>query len=233
MKYIYTLMLFALLFSVGCSKTASDNVKTSGFYATYRITGNNQNSATCTATFQVGGPTGTYLDLSSTDSITCDGQSMNRSEFAGIVTYSANVSYVVGKTYNIVLSRAGEGDYISSAVLPEAIIGYSPSGTPSYQKANAINISWTPSNSNEDNMYVYLNYTAGGSSYSYSENDTAPESGVGMGFGATETQVSPPVAGTWNATLKFQRYCNGIMSSGLDGDMRAEQQVTVNVTLTD
>lgn len=233
MKYIYTFMLFVLLFSVGCSKTASDNVKTSGFYATYRITGNNQNSATCTATFQVGGPTGTYLDLSSTDSITCDGQSMNRSEFAGIVSYSANVTYVVGKTYDIVLSRAGEGDYISSAVLPEAISGYSPSGAPSYQKGSPINISWTPSSSNSDNIYVYLNYTANGSSYSYSENDTAPESGVGTGFSTTETQVSPPVTGTWNATLKFQRYRDGIMSSELDGNMLAEQQITVSVTLTD
>lgn len=234
LNLIYKLFwITAVLLIYSCAKTDSSNIKTDGFYVTYRVVGNNQNSAVCTASFQVGGVTGTYIDLNAGDTVTCDGQSMSRSEFAGIVTYSANVAYQVGKTYNIVLSRAGEGDYTSSVVMPQQIVGYSPSGSTSYQKGSAINVSWTASSNAFDNMKVSLNYNTGTSSYSFYEDDTAPETGSGYGFSSLETQVNPPVAGNWSGSIKFSRFLEGSMDVALEGSVRAGQEVSVNITLTD
>lgn len=226
-------LCFLFLISLGCAKTDSDNVKTSGFYVTYKITGNNQNSATCNSSFQVGGVTGTYLDLSTGDSITCDGQAMSRSDFAGIVTYSANVAYQAGKTYNFVLTRANEGTYTSSAVLPSTIGGYSPSGNPSIQKGSPINLLWTASNDAFDTMDIVLRYSAGSSSYSFYRSDTFPEVGAGLGFGSSETQVSPAVAGNWLGSITFSRRRTGNMDVLLSGTVEAAQEFKVDLTLTD
>lgn len=234
MKTLNYALIIATMLTMSCSKTPSDNVKTAGFYVTYNVTGNNQNAVTCTARLQVGGSTGTYLDLNAGDSITCDGQTMARSEFAGIITYSANAPYVPGKTYEIVLSRSGEGSYSSTAVLPDAIAGYSPNGTPSFQKGSTINPTWTASNNGSDYLYVGLSYsTALSGSHFISKTDSAPENGNGVSFGPTETQLTPPEAGTWNGTIRFTRAREGTLSGSLAGSIRASQEVTVNISLID
>lgn len=226
-------LLTSLAAAAGCAKTASENVKTSGFYVTYKVTGNNQNSAVCTASFQVGGALGTYLELSSGDNITCDGQQMSRSEYAGIVTYSTNVSYQVGKTYSLVLSRAGEGDYTSSVVLPTEIFGASPANNSSFQKGSAISVSWIASSNASEGMKIYLNYSSGSASYTYVKQDSAPEIGVGYGFGSNETQVNPPVFGTWSGAITFGRYLEGSMDAALAGSIKAVQESQISINLTD
>lgn len=232
-KFYHMLFICLLLIGVGCAKTESSNIKTSGFYASYRITGNNQNAAVCSVTYQVGGITGTYIDLEAGDIVTCDGQSMNRTELAGIITYSTNVAYQVGKTYNVVLTRAGEGSYTSSVVLPEEIIGYAPTNLSNFQKGSAINTTWNASSNIMHNMQVTLSYNTGNRSYSFYKYDSAPEAGSGLGFSTTETQVNPPVAGNWTSTIKFQRYLLGSMDASLEGSIRGEQEVSSNITLTD
>ena len=224
----------AVVFAVGCSKTNSDNVKTSGFYVTYTVTGNNVGTATCTARLQVGGSTGTFLELNGGDSITCDGQSMSRSEFAGIITYSANVTYAVGKIYTVILNRSGEGSYSSTVDMPPVIAGYTPSTTNSYQKGTIINPTWTPSASGLDTMYVDLSYNYGSGSRTVLHTDTAPENGSGVSFGATDTQVTPAGApGTWTGTLRYTRSRSGQLSTSLSGAISASQEVSVAVNLTD
>lgn len=223
-----------VMLAVGCAKTDSDNVKTSGFYVTYSVTGNNVGTAVCTARLQVGGSTGTYLVLSGADSITCDGQTMARSEFAGIVTYSVNVTYTVGKTYTVVLNRSGEGSYSSSVDLPPTIVGYTPSTTNSFQKGTTLNPTWTPSSNGSDTMYVDLSYNYGTASRTIMHADTAPENGGGVAFGPTETQVTPAGApGTWTGTLRYTRTRSGLLSSSLSGTISASQEVSVAVNLTD
>ena len=232
MKLINISGLFICLLMMSCSKTPSDNVKTAGFYVSYAISGNNVNAATCRATFQVGGGTGTYLDLGSGDSVTCDGQAMSRSEFAGMISYSVNVPYVVGKTYSLVLTRSGESPYVASVSLPEAIAGYSPSVMTSYQKGSAIAPTWTPSSNGSDSMYVSLSYSYTNGSRLAGKSDSAPENGTGIIFDASETQMVPPVPGTWAATIKFSRTRSGSVGA-LAGSIRAEQEVSVNVNLVD
>lgn len=233
MKTTLGMLLLAICgVSISCSNTNSDNVKTSGFYVTYTVRGNNQNSVSCTATLQVGGSTGTYLDLSGGDSVTCNGNSMSRSEFLGMITYSATVPYSVGGTYTVVLNRSGETPYSSTAVLPEAIANMNPSSATSYTKGNPISPSWTSSASALDGMVVTLNYSAGGSSYSYQQNDTAPENGV-VGFSSGQTQLTPAVAGPWTGSIEYSRRRTGSMAVGLSGTITASQVATVSVTLTD
>jgi len=218
----------------GCSKTDSGNVKTSGFYASYSVSGNNQNSVNCSATFQVGGSTGTYLNLNAGDSVTCNGNSMSRSELAGMISYSASVPFVSGGTYTITLSRTSETPYQSSVVLPEPITGYSPSAAFSIQKGAALTPTWNPSSSAFDSMRISLSYNGSGSSFSesHSEIDTSPEDGS-VGFGSGDTSRSPASFGTWTGTLTYQRYRYGTVATGLDGIISASQSVSVGVSLTD
>lgn len=217
-----------------CSKTDSGNVKTSGFYASYSVSGNNQNSVNCSATFQVGGPTGTYLNLNDGDTVTCNGNSMSRSELAGMVSYSASVPYVAGGTYTITLTRSNESPYQSSVVLPEPIAGHSPSAAFSIQKGAALTPTWTASSSAFDSMRISLSYSGAGSSFSesHSELDTSPEDGS-VGFGSADTSRSPASVGTWTGTLTYQRYRYGTVATGLDGIISASQSVSVGVSLTD
>lgn len=226
------LSLLLSIFATSCAKTSSDNVKTSGFYGSYSIRGNNQNSVNCSVQFQVGGPTGTYLDLSGSDSVTCNGNNMSRSELLGVITYSATVPYTVGGTYTVVLTRSGEAPYTSTAVLPEAITGMNPGTTTSYRKGASISPSWTASANAADAMGVTLSYSAGSTSYSHYLNDTAPENGS-VGFNGSQTQVNPPVAGTWSGTIEYSRRRAGTMDPALSGVITASQNFTANISLTD
>jgi hypothetical protein len=231
-KVFKAIWFFISISVMSCSNTPSDNVKTDGFYVTYKITGNNVNTATCKVTFQVGGATGTYLDLSSNDVVTCDGQSMSRSEFAGIITYSVNVAYQVGKTYNVVLTRSGEDPYNASVTLPEAITGYSPSVPTTYQKGSSIAPTWTPSSNGADAMSVSLSYSSTNGSRLSGKTDSAPENGNGVVFDASDTQMTPAVPGPWSGTITFTRNRTGNVGT-LSGSIRAEQEVSVVVNLID
>lgn len=214
---------------VSCSNTKSDNVKTSGFYATLSVDGNNQNSVTCKATFQVGGATGTYLDLNAGDSVTCNGNSMNRSELLGAITYSATVTYQPESTYSIVLNRSGEGSYTSTVKLPAAITNLSPNSAFSTSKGSVMNISWTPSsNATEDTFEAYLS----GSGISAILTDTPPEQGA-LGFGSADTTPSPSSSntGSISASLQYSRIRNGTLANSLSGTIKAYQRSTISVTL--
>lgn len=232
MKVIYIILILMSILSLGCSKTLSDNINTTAFYITYRLSGNNAGTASCTVSFQVGGSTGTYIDLSNSDTVTCDGQAMTRNELLGIVTYTAAVPYSVGKIYNLVLNRSTEGVYTSTAVLPNEIVGYSPAANSTIQKGSVINLFWNSSGSGVDSMSAYLNYTAGASNYSYYKHDSAPENGS-LVFPSYETQVIPTVSGSWSATIRYYRSQSGQVDPAFSGTALGEQQVQVNFTLID
>lgn len=225
----FSLFLISSLFLFSCAKTNSDNIKTSGIRATFSVVGNNQNSVTCTASFQVGeGVGGTYLDLDANDSITCNGNSMSKTDFV-TVSYSATVPYQVGGTYTLVFTRAGEGSYTSTVTLPEAISNYSPNTAQTLQKGSPLNISWTPSsNATDDSFSAYLSL----SGVSELLTDSPPEQGA-LGFGSAETTPSPSNTGNITGTLEYSRSRTGTMATGLSGSITASQKASISVTLTD
>ena len=103
-----------------CSNTPSSNVKTSGIYATLSVTAQG-GSALCTAVFQVGGSTGTYLSLDNGDTVTCNGIAMTSSNTLGAILYSATLPANAGATYAVVLNRTGEDPHISLVTLPDPL----------------------------------------------------------------------------------------------------------------
>lgn len=227
------LSIFSIsIYMLSCSKTESSNIKTSGLYASYQIVGNNQNSVNCSVSFQVGGYTGTYVSLENGDNVTCDGNSMIKSELFGIITYSATVSYRPSGSYVVTLSRPGESDYNSTVTLPTDISGYSPSSSTVVSKGNPVTITWSLSTNSYESMDATFSYTVANQSFSYRQSDTYPENGT-LGFSSSETQVNPAVSGTWTGNLKYSRYLDGVMADGLEGRIRAQQEVTVSVTLVD
>jgi hypothetical protein len=224
------IIIFPFLFA--CAKTSSDNIKTSGFYATYTVDGNNANSVTCAAQFQVS-QGGTYIDLSSSDSITCNGNSMARSELAGIVKYTAQVAYSPGSVYTIVLTRSGESPYSSSVNLPETITTSNPTSNANVTKGTALTATWALSSDSSDSMRLLLHYDVNSNNaVSHYITDTAPEEGS-LGWSSSETQVNPPSAGPWSGYINFVRFRRGSIASGLTGVIEATQTKAVNISIVD
>lgn len=234
-KNLLSSLLCMAVFTVSCAKTDSDNIKTSGFYADYQVRTQASNSsiAVCSASFRVEAG-GTFIDLSSGDFVTCNGQSMSRSEVLGMVTYTANVAATVGGTYALVLTRAGESPYTANVTLPSAVVPTSPANGTSSSKGSALNFSWTPSANSSDAMLVSTVKVTGGDTKcpetSYFD-DTAPENGVGS-FSAS--QMSLGVNGTAGACamkVVWERRRTGVMPTGLNGVINAIQEANVSITL--
>ena len=72
--WIFVLGILTLLLTA-CSTTDSENVNTEGIYAVFTIQEDGAN-----ATFYVGGITGTVLQLSSGDSVTCNGNALSEDQ---------------------------------------------------------------------------------------------------------------------------------------------------------
>lgn len=234
-KNLLLSMVILAAIVVGCAKTDSSNIKTSGFYADYAVKtlATSPSVATCTATFRVEAG-GTYIDLSSGDTVTCNGQSMARSELFGIVTYSANLTATVGATYTIVLTRSGEVPYSASVTLPEAVSPTSPANNASGAKGSVLNFSWTTSSSSTDAMTVSASSVTSGDNkcptMAYFQ-DSAPENGVGS-FSASEMSLpATGIAGACSMNITWQRRRPGIMPSGLKGDISGVQEATRAITL--
>lgn len=221
-----------------CSKVDSDNVKTEGLYATYSVEGNNENTATCRATFQVGGPTGTFVDLKRQDKVTCNGLEMLRvGNWDGSVYYKADVAFNPGGQYKITLKRPAENLYESIVELPPKISGMSPGAAFAVPKGTALNPTWQPSASGLDEMTVEISYryTDGVSEKSggpASQHDPSPERGS-VGFGAGDTSLRPQPAGVWNGSLTYRRSRHGEVAAGLNGLLTASQTAVVPMQLTD
>lgn len=226
------LILMMALATTGCSKTPSSNVKTAGIHVSFTVEGNNQNAATCEARFQVGGATGTYLDLQDGDSVTCEGKTMVREEFAGIVVYRVPVSYNPRGAYTVMFTRPKESPYVSTVLMPEPIVGMNPVGFVGYQKGRPFSVAWAPSLNTGDEMRVELSYQAGNTSTFRYKSGGRPETG-GVGFGAEDTTTNPPQPGTVSGKITYHRVRNGYVPSPLSGTIQGVQTFSVPVQFTD
>lgn len=220
------------LFSVACSKTTSDNVKTSGVYATYTVQAHGSDRVDCSVRFQVGGGTGTSLELTGSDQVTCEGQPMTKSEAFGIVTYSASLPYIPNYNYRVEFTRPQEPVYTAQVSLPEPILNVSPSAPVTLKKGTPLTVTWTPSLDPQAEMTAYLQYATGESTHGRYRSDSAPENGV-LEFNGEATSLTPNVLGNWSGTLRITRRRQGQMPMGLAGAISGEQSRVVDVTLVD
>lgn len=233
MKSKSVLLLSALsLLAAACSKTTSDNVKTSGVYASYSVQARDTNRVECVVRFQVGGGTGTSLELAGADHVTCDGQPMTKSEVLGLVTYSVELPYRMGHDYEVRFTRPDEPAYTARAVLPEPLLDVSPAAPVSLPKGTPLTVSWRPSTDPADEMIGYLQFSTQSSSHVRYRADNAPENGS-LVFDGEATSLTPAVAGTWNGNVQIVRRRQGAMPAGLAGSITGEQTRTIGVTLHD
>lgn len=230
-------MLSAALFFSGCSKTKSENVKTDGIYAEFELVGNNKNSIICSATLKVGGSTGTVIDLSNGDVLTCDGYPMDRSEdLLGVIRYQVQLSYQKDKVYNIVFHRPEEKPYVASVIVPELIKGLNPLNGAIVKKGTNIDVIWTISKAAGDSFSTALNFAESSGNGQHPEElyefDSYPENGYlefqssGLFAGEADKGIKP-------ATVFFTRYHYGQMPSLLKGVITASQKTSVAVKFVD
>lgn len=229
---MYSLVVTIALGLVACSKTPSSNVKTSGIHGSFSVVANQQGGVTCKAEFQVGGGTGTFLELDDGDTVTCQGQVMARSEFAGIVTYSVPLQPIPGGQYSVVFTRPNESPYRATVTLPEPIAGLNPTAMSSFQKGRPFQVNWTPSSNPADQMQVTLSFKTGQSYRMAFESGGHPEVGF-ANFSASDTSSNPPEPGTWGGDITFSRYRVGQMPTGLGGEIKGTQEVKLAVQLKD
>ncbi len=101
-----------------CSVVDSDNVKTGGFYTTFIVAQQAAQKPVATAIFQVGGPTGTYINLSSNDEIQCnDVELVKTKTIINSISYDAVLDPKA--SYKFEFSRTGESTYERSIAHPE------------------------------------------------------------------------------------------------------------------
>lgn len=235
-NFLFKIFCIISVLLAGCAKTESENIKTSGFFAGYTVSVSSATptTASCSASFTVE-EGGTYIDLSDSDTVTCNGETMVKTVLGNIVSYSKSFSTVTpGATFTIVLTRSGESPYSASVTLPQAVVVTAPSSSFSQAKGAALDFSWTVSSDVGDAMYVTTERVTSGDTkcpYAASYLDSAPEAGSGT-FGSSEMAL--PTDGTTGAcsmNVNFERSRTGTMPSGLNGRIRALQSASVQGTL--
>ncbi len=237
MKTIKRLGILFVMLAMGCAKTSSDNIKTSGFFAHYSVdvSSANPNQATCSASYTVEDGSATHIELSGSDSVTCNGNSMSKSIVGTIVTYTAIISGVsTGTNFEIKLTRTGESPYIATVTMPEPVVGTSPANASSGTKGAVFNFAWTPSSNAGDTMYVQTIRTSGGDTNcpnSASFTDSPPENGTGSFSAADMTLPAGGTAGACAMKLQWSRSRTGVVGGGLSGRISAYQTHLVNITL--
>jgi hypothetical protein len=244
----FLLTLSGIVFMVtGCSSTPSENVKTTGISASYSVESNDGAQATCSARFFVGGSTGTVLDLTSGDSVTCNGQAMARQQdpLTHMITYSAQLAAQAGSTYTIVFTRSGEAPYNSSVVLPRSLTVTSPASGARLKKNKALDLVWNADSDSTTFVDAALSFATTSPSQEASDSKStttssnliagrapAPDPGA-LTLDAPSTAPTTMSAGDISAQLRLSRIKRGVMSNGLSGSIQATQNSSINLVLVD
>src|SRR6185503_3553237 len=98
----------------------SDEVKTTALNGDFVISALRNGAARCTATFTAGhgGINTTTVDLTSGDSISCNGAAMSRTEdpITHQISYTTDLAGKPGDAFNIVFHRQSERDYNAKVI---------------------------------------------------------------------------------------------------------------------
>lgn len=238
----FLLTSIALLTAVlsACSTTKSDNVDTAGIYAVFAVSEDGAN-ARGDATFYVGGTTGTVLQLSAGDSITCNGNTMSENQdlFGKYYYYSGCGTLTAGATYTLVFTRNGDDGvetYSSSVVMPAAVTVTSPSGGASYTRGQTIPVTWN-SGSVADTIEVAISGSgssaSGSGSTTYSRSQGSLDDDGAYTILGADTDPADTITGVIsNVKISVTRTHSGSMGSGLTGQISARRAGAVsNLTL--
>lgn len=136
---------FASWFLGGCQSTNSENVKTPGMAATFRITDDGSGSAAAHAQLKIGS---TFIDLSGGDALYCDNVKMGKSEgLLNEINYDATVARLVpGQSYVFEFLRPATSEsHLSFAIAPDPVVISVPSNGASVSSRLPVSVAWTTS----------------------------------------------------------------------------------------
>lgn len=237
-SWIFYVATLIVVFTSACSTTNSDNVSTGGIYAALSISENGA-VAQASATFYVGGITGTVLQLSAGDSVACNGNVLSEQQnLFGGYSYVGNCgTLTAGAMYSFVFTRdsaSGNDEvYTSTVTLPEAVNITAPADASTFTRGNPINVTWTAST---DSVLVTLSGQGtssdpGGGSTSFSSTNSASDNGAYTIIG-TDTDPDSITGAISNAYITVRRSRSGTMDASLDGSISASRSDSViNLTI--
>ena len=150
------LIILVILVSSGCSSTTSDNVKTSGIYAIFTIQNKyGQDIVTAKASLQVGGITGSYIELVGDDELYCDDKKLSTSKPGlGIIEYVAQLpKKKPGEKYVFKFKRKDEEHTIEVVQLKDLHIT-EPAQSQSFKISQDIKIKWEPTSTENIDLTI-------------------------------------------------------------------------------
>lgn len=128
--------------SVACQSANSENVKTPGIAASFRMTDSLSGAVAAHAELMIGS---TYIDLSGGDSLSCDGIKLGKHEgLLNDILYDANVPRrQPGDSYAFEFRRPDFGEtHLSYAVAPDPVVISAPSNGASVSAKSSISVAW-------------------------------------------------------------------------------------------
>ena len=136
---------FAALFLGGCQSTNSENVKTPGIAATFRITDDYSGGAAAHAQLKIGS---TYVDLSGGDALYCDNVKLGKSEgLLNEINYDTTVPRLIpGESYVFEFLRPTTAEsHLSYAIAPDPVVISVPSNGASVSSKLPVSVAWKTS----------------------------------------------------------------------------------------
>jgi hypothetical protein len=138
---ITALLAFAT-FIAACQSANSENIKTPGIAASFRITDNKSGTAAAHAELKIGS---TYIDLSGGDALLCNGIKLAKSEgVLNEIRYDATVARLSpGGSYEFDFNRPSSGEsHASYAVAPEPVLITAPANGTLVSAKAPLSVSW-------------------------------------------------------------------------------------------
>jgi hypothetical protein len=201
------LIVFVIIFASGCPNTSSTNVKTSGIYANFEVASDQQIIAKAVLT--VGGPGGTYLNLQSGESLSCNGVPMTRrSNIFSQIWYDATIS--ANATYLFRFHRTdGDVDTTFGPLPGEPTI---TSAAPDITLGDDLPISWNTGAGGTASVDIQVTSPA-----ISSINTSSADNGSFTVVGSLFTQSPTAEPGPYALNIKITRTKNFTLSSPYQG----------------
>lgn len=232
-KHIFvTSTLATALALTGCAQSRSTAIDIAEFYAAYSVSATGSGQATCSAEFNVGGSSGTYIVLDGDDKVSCsngtDSETLKGDEgLFNEVSYSGKIATVSGGTYTFTLTKEDK-TYTANIALPAPISISSPTSGATFTRGAPINVLWNAGNG--DSVTVWLSYKAAGSPNSSSiANYVTDDTGSYTVPGADTTLEG--ITGAVDVTIGVSRSSNSkSVGEELKGGTISAHQSSATVT---
>ncbi len=224
-----------MMMSVGCAKTESDDLLTSGIYADLEAHATGNGKTTVSATLYVDSPVAlNFVELGDDDHLVVtsgsDSQTLVESELGNIVSHTASFSADAGGTsFDIAFQRQLDaGAPSSKIVLPPAFTPDPPPATAS--RMSPLKITWSPSGSDGE-----MRWTAAGTCI----ENAAGESGGDIGnlivpAGILAKRTGTGIADSCTLTFQMSLQRTGTLDAhyGKGGVVFGSQDRTITWTTT-